>query len=86
MLNATIDGLATIQLIRGAHQSLNDEFDAILNVTISLRFLFFAMTRALSFWVEIICLIYMTSFVIAFLWMEAKGKINFNKNVCEWKI
>lgn len=70
MVNATIDGLATIQLIPDARQALADEFDALQNANISARFLFFALTRALSFWIEIICLIYMTTVAVVFVTME----------------
>lgn len=83
MVNATIDGLATIQLIPDARQALADEFDALQNVNISARFLYFALTRALSFWIEIICLIYMTTVAVVFVSMEGckcggRRRRNFN--------
>lgn len=69
-VNATIDGLSTIQVHPKSLQLLCDEFDALQDDNISAGFLFYALSRALSLWIEMVSLLYMAIVIAAFLWLE----------------
>lgn len=69
-VNATIDGLSTIQVHRNALQPLCDEFDALQDDNVSAGFIFFALSRALSLWIELVSLLYMSVVIIVFLWLQ----------------
>lgn len=68
-INTTINGLATIKAFNGQRVSAN-EFDELNNFNISAGFIFFAMSRALSLWIDVICVIYMIIVLVIFFICE----------------
>lgn len=68
-VNATIDGLSTIQVHHNSIQPLCDEFDALQDDNISAGFIFFALSRALSLWIDLVNLLYMSIVIVVFLWL-----------------
>lgn len=74
-INATINGLATI---RAAHAEdvLIKEFNSLQDRNTSTCFIFKASTRAIAFWMEWICVIYMSIAITIFLFFHM-SKFNF---------
>lgn len=68
-VNATIDGLSTIQVHHNSIQSLCNEFDALQDDNISAGFIYYALSRALSLWIELVSLLYMAIVIAVFLWL-----------------
>lgn len=69
-VNATIDGLSTIQVHHNSLQPMCNEFDALQDENISAGFIFFALSRALSLWTDLVSLLYMSIIIAVFLWLE----------------
>lgn len=70
--NATITGLCTIHATK-SEITLMEEFNSLQDHNTSVSFLFKASTRAIAFWLEIICVFYMTVAIVIFVAFE-KGK------------
>lgn len=64
--NATISGLSTIRATN-SKQALINEFNDLQNRNTSCCFTFKASTRAIAFWLELICVCYMASAIGIFL-------------------
>lgn len=71
--NATISGLSTIHS-SNAEEMLIKEFNMLQDRNSSASFIFKATTRAISFWLEFICVIYMAITLTIFIVFE-KGNI-----------
>lgn len=68
-VNATINGLSTIRATK-SENVLIEEFNALQDRNTSTCFIFKAATRAIAFWMEWICAIYMTIVIIIFLFFD----------------
>lgn len=64
--NATITGLSTIRATN-SKQVLVNEFNELQNQNTSVSFTFKAATRAIAFWLELICVAYMAVAIGIFL-------------------
>lgn len=71
--NTTISGLCTIHATK-SEATLLKEFNSLQDQNTSVTFLFKASTRAIAFWLEFICVLYMTVAIVIFLVFE-KGKL-----------
>ncbi|XP_069689580.1 probable multidrug resistance-associated protein lethal(2)03659 isoform X2 [Periplaneta americana] len=65
-LNASLQGLTTIRAFR-AQAILEKEFDSHQDLHSGAWYLFIASSRAFGFWLDIVCLIYITIVTISFL-------------------
>lgn len=64
--NATISGLSTIRATN-SKDILITEFNALQNQNTSICFVFKASTRAIAFWLELICVFYMATAIGIFI-------------------
>ncbi|XP_055678761.1 probable multidrug resistance-associated protein lethal(2)03659 isoform X2 [Lutzomyia longipalpis] len=64
--NATLQGLATIRAFN-AQQILTNEFDSHQDLNTSAWYLYLATTRAFALWLELVCVLYITSVTMSFL-------------------
>lgn len=67
--NATISGLTTIRAYR-SDEAIISEFNSLQDSNSSVCFLFNASARALAMWLEIVCVLYMTTVVVIFFIFE----------------
>ncbi|XP_044738847.1 probable multidrug resistance-associated protein lethal(2)03659 [Chrysoperla carnea] len=65
-LNASLQGIITIRAFQ-AEQMLSEEFDKHQDVHGSAWFLFFSSSRAFGYWLDLICVIYITIVTFTFL-------------------
>lgn len=70
--NATISGLTTIHASK-AEEMLIKEFNSLQDQNSSVSFLFKASTRAIAFWLEIFCVLYMAVTIMIFLAFENRN-------------
>lgn len=75
--NATISGLSTIRATN-SKQTLIDEFNALQNQNTSVCFIFKASTRAIAFWLELICVLYMATAIGIFILFENRTFYTFS--------
>lgn len=68
-INSTINGLTTIKSFNG-QQISSDEYDELQDFNISSGFIFFALSRALSLWIDIVCILYMIIVLVIFFIYE----------------
>lgn len=68
-INSTIIGLTTIKAHNGQQKSY-DEYDELQDFNISSGFIFFALSRALSLWIDIVCVLYMMMVLMIFFIYE----------------
>lgn len=67
--NATISGLSTIR-VTNSKDILVREFNELQDHNTSVCFIFKATTRAIAFWLELICVLYMATAIGIFLSIE----------------
>ncbi|XP_022166661.1 multidrug resistance-associated protein 4-like isoform X2 [Myzus persicae] len=65
-LNATLQGLTTIRAFE-AEQILTTEFDNHQDLHSSAWYLFLALSRGFAFWLDIICLVYVSAVTFSFV-------------------
>lgn len=66
--NATLQGLSTIRAFK-AQQILSNEFDTHQDLNTSSWYLFLASTRAFALWLELVCVLYMATVILSFLFL-----------------
>lgn len=71
--NQTFQGLTTIRAF-GAEETLEKEFHALENIHTSVWYVFLAANRALSLWLDIVCILYVAVVTFSFLAMEKQFK------------
>ncbi|KAB0802273.1 hypothetical protein PPYR_04459 [Photinus pyralis] len=76
-LNASLQGLTTIRAF-GAESILEKEFDNHQDLHSSAWFLFISTSRAFGFWLDLVCIIYITAVTLSFLLI---GNEKFGGNV-----
>ncbi|KAL3283027.1 hypothetical protein HHI36_006186 [Cryptolaemus montrouzieri] len=69
-LNSTLQGLPTIRSNR-AEQLLTEEFDRHQDIHSSAWFLFISTSRALGYWLDNICVIFITVVAVSFLYTSS---------------
>lgn len=74
--NATINGLCTIRATN-SKQILINEFHDLLNRNTNVSYMFKASTRAVSFWLELICLFYLAIAIGIFLFCHNRNHFIF---------
>ncbi|XP_055302412.1 probable multidrug resistance-associated protein lethal(2)03659 [Sitodiplosis mosellana] len=67
--NATINGLCTIHATK-SEAVLLKEFNSLQNHNTSVGYIFKASTRAIAFWLELLCVLYMTVAIVIFLVLD----------------
>lgn len=65
-VNATFQGLATIHS-SNAEQLLINEFHMYTDLNTSANYLYYATSRALAMWLELICVVYISTITLSFL-------------------
>lgn len=76
-MNATFQGLPTIHSAN-AEELLLKEFHLYTDLNTSAQYLYFATTRALALWLELICVVYISTVTLSFLLFDRQnGKIHF---------
>lgn len=70
--NATISGLSTIRATNSKHVLIN-ELNELQNQNTSVCFTFKAATRAIAFWLELICVCYMAIAIAIFLTFQNRN-------------
>ncbi|CAG9769762.1 unnamed protein product [Ceutorhynchus assimilis] len=76
-LNATLQGLTTIRAFR-AEEVLSKEFDSHQDLHSSAWFSFIATSRAFGYWLDMVCIVYITTVTFSFLLI---GSEKFGGNV-----
>lgn len=71
--NTAVNGMATIRACK-AENSVSNEFDLLQDVNTSAYYIFAASTRALSLWLDTVCLVYMAAVILIFL-LLGKGEL-----------
>lgn len=64
--------MATIRACK-AERIVNHEFDSLQDINTSAYYIFAASSRALTLWLDTVCLVYMAAVVLIFL-LLGKGK------------
>lgn len=76
-MNATFQGLPTIHSAN-AEKLLLKEFHLYTDLNTSAQYLYFATTRALALWLELVCVVYISTVTLSFLLFDRQnGKIHF---------
>ncbi|XP_059612038.1 ATP-binding cassette sub-family C member 4-like isoform X2 [Phlebotomus argentipes] len=84
--NATLQGLATIRAFN-AQRVLTNEFDSHQDLNTSAWYLYLATTRAFALWLELVCVLYITSVTMSFLVLgnvgdASNGGIGKSNDIC----
>lgn len=74
--NATINGLTTIRAANSKEILIN-EFNNLQNHNTSVSFTFKAATRAVAFWLELICVFYLATAIAIFLFVQNRKHLHF---------
>lgn len=69
-MNATLQGLSTIRVCQ-AEKKLESEFCSHLDHNSSAWLLFITTTRAFAFWLDFICVAYISVVTYSFLWLQS---------------
>lgn len=63
--NATLQGLPTVRALK-AEQLLKAEFDEHQDLNTTASFLFLTTTRGFAFWLDVVCLVYISIVILSF--------------------
>lgn len=67
--NATMQGLSTVRALN-ANDQLENEFYQLIDNNTGVWYIRICSTRAFAFWLDIICLIYMSVVTLSFLVLD----------------
>ncbi|XP_018392361.1 PREDICTED: probable multidrug resistance-associated protein lethal(2)03659 isoform X2 [Cyphomyrmex costatus] len=76
-LNATLEGLPTVRAFE-AETILTKEFDNYQDLHTSATYIFIATTRAFGFWLDVVCVLYITLVTLSFLVLDNNDRGSMN--------